>query len=136
MDPFIFHALHGWANTKKNYFSNAKANVLNLEVKSKLIECVVYNHLCRFAYELNPRDLFDPKDNICYYKDKRKKEVDFVMLFDEKFYPFEVKYQATIVNSDFFAFRAFFKAWSRSASMSLTFSIPTAKRMSVSVIPN
>lgn len=108
-DPFIFHALHGWSNNKKDYFTNAKANILNLEMKSKLIESVVYNHLCRFSFWLNPRDLFDPKDNICYYRDKSKKEVDFILLFDEKFYPFEVKYQSSITKSDFFAFKSFNK---------------------------
>lgn len=109
LDPFIFHSLHGWSNVKKDYFANAKSNVLNLEVKSKLIESVVYNHLCRFSYNLNPRDLFDPKDQIFYYEAKNKKEVDFVMLYDEKYYPFEVKYQTTINNSDFFCFKSFKK---------------------------
>jgi len=108
-DPFIFHALHGWSNGKKDYFQNAKANILNLETKSKLVESVVYNHLCRLAFGLNPKDLFDPKDHICYYEDKSKKEVDFVLLFDEKYYPFEVKYQSTINNQDFYAFKSFNK---------------------------
>jgi hypothetical protein len=108
-DPFIFHALHGWANAKKDYFANAKANILDLGMKSKIIEGVVYNHLCRFAYNINPRDLFDPKDVICYYEDKKEKEIDFVMLFDGKQYPFEVKYQATIATQDFFPFKAFNK---------------------------
>jgi len=108
-DPFIFHALHGWANGKKDYFKNAKANILNLEIKSKLVESVVYNHLCRFSFGLNPKDLFDPKDTICYYEAKNKKEVDFVLLFDDKYYPFEVKYQSKINNSDFFGFKSFNK---------------------------
>ncbi len=108
-DPFIFHALHGWANGKKDYFANAKANLLDIGIKSKLVESIVYNHLCRFAYNLNPRDLFDPKNNICYYEDKNEKEVDFVLLYDEKFYPFEVKYQAQIADSDFGGFRSFKK---------------------------
>jgi uncharacterized protein len=108
-DPFIFHALQGWANNKKNYFTNAKSNILDLEMKSKLIEGVVYNHLCRLSFGLNPKDLFDPKDNICYYKNKNKKEVDFVILFDDNFYPFEVKYQSTIRNPDFFPFKSFKK---------------------------
>ncbi len=108
-DPFIFHALHGWANNKKDYFINAKENTLNLETKSKLIESVVYNHLCRLAFWLNPKDLFDPKDSICYYEDKNKKEIDFVLLYDEKYYPFETKYQSTISESDFFAFKSFNK---------------------------
>lgn len=109
LDPFIFHALHGWANNKKDYYENTKTNVLDFEIKSKLIENIVYNHLCRLSFSLNPRDLFDPKDNICYYEDKNKKEVDFVILFDDKFYPFEVKYQSQIVSSDFFGFKAFNK---------------------------
>lgn len=108
-DPFIYHALHGWSNGKKNYFINAKANILNLETKSKLIENIVYSHLCRFAYSLTPRDLFDPKDSVCYYQDNSKTEVDFVLLFDDKPYPLEVKYQNTISNSDFFGFKPFNK---------------------------
>ncbi len=108
-DPFIFHALHGWSHGKKDYYTNAKANLLNLEMKSKLIEGVVYNHLCRLSFSLNPRDLFDPKDTVCYYKDKNKKEVDFVLIHDDNYLPFEVKYQATINSSDFFAFKSFNK---------------------------
>lgn len=108
-DPFMFHALHGWSNGKSDYFANAKSNVLNLGIKSRIVESVVHNHLCRLAYGLNPRDLFDPKDSICYYQDDRKKEVDFVLRFDDAYYPFEVKYQATISNSDFFAFKSFNK---------------------------
>jgi predicted AAA+ superfamily ATPase len=109
LDPFIFHALHGWAYGKKDYFSNTKANLLNTEMKSKLVESVVYNHLCRFAYNLNPRDLFDPKDNLCYYKDNKGKEIDFVILENDKYFPFEVKYQASIANSDFIPFKSFGK---------------------------
>ena len=80
-----------------------------MEIKSRLVESVVYNHLCRLSFCLNPRDLFDPKDNICYYRDKKDKEVDFVMLHDEKMYPFEVKYQSSISPSDFFCFKSFKK---------------------------
>ncbi len=109
LDPFFFHALHGWSNSKTNYFVNAKENVMNLEIKSKIVEGIVYNHLCRLAYGLNPRDLFDPKSTICYYEDKNKKEVDFVMMHNDKCYPFEVKYQATIAHSDFTGFKSFNK---------------------------
>ncbi|MBI2130014.1 hypothetical protein HYU07_07350 [Candidatus Woesearchaeota archaeon] len=35
--------------------------------------------------------------------------MDFVLLFDEKYYPFEVKYRSTISESDFFAFKSFKK---------------------------
>ena len=109
LDPFIFHALHGWSNGKTDYYANSKANTLNLEMKSKLIESIVYSHLCRFAYGLNPRDLFDPKDVLFYYKDKNEKEVDFVLFFDDQYFPFEVKYQAKIADSDFVGFKSFKK---------------------------
>ncbi len=109
LDPFFFHALHGWSNGKTDYFVNAKENLMNLEIKSKIVEGVVYNHLCRLAYGLNPRDLFDPKSTICYYEDKTKKEVDFVMIYDDEYFPFEVKYQAAIANSDFICFKSFNK---------------------------
>ena len=109
LDPFIFHALHGWSNGKKDYYVNAKTTLFDSELKSKLVESVVYGHLCRFAYGLNPRDLFDPKDAICYYEDQKKKEVDFVLLFDDQYFPFEVKYQARIAESDFIGFKSFKK---------------------------
>ena len=107
-DPFIFHALNGWSNGK-NFFTNAKENLLNSEVKSKIVEGVVHDHVCRFAYDLNPRDLFDPKDFVFYYQDKNKKEVDFVLLFEDKYYPFELKYQEKISPSDFSCFKSFNK---------------------------
>ncbi|MCK4808692.1 MAG: ATP-binding protein [Candidatus Aenigmarchaeota archaeon] len=108
-DPFLFHALHGWSNGKTNYFRNIKENLLNLEMKSKLIECIVHNHLCRLSYCLNPRDLFNPKDTVAYYRDNKDKEIDFILSFDDKYYPFEVKYQNAIRNSDFNCFFPFKK---------------------------
>ena len=41
--------------------------------------------------------------------DKNKKEVDFVLLHEEKYFPFEVKYQAQINSPDFFGFKSFNK---------------------------
>lgn len=106
-DPFIFHALSGWSNAEADYFINLKKNVLDLEIKSKIIEGIVQNHLCRLAYSLNPRDLFDPKDHVCYYRDKKGKEIDFLLLTEDKIYPFEVKYQSTIKKSDLSNFKSF-----------------------------
>ncbi len=108
-DPFIYHALNGWVFNKPDYFKNAKSNVFNIETKSKLIESIVHNHLCRFAYGLNPHDLFVPRDNIFYYRDRNEKEIDFLIDFDEKLYPIEVKYQTSISDSDFTLFNQFGK---------------------------
>ncbi len=109
LDPFMFHALHGWVHNKADYFVNAKANIFTSEIRSKLVECIIYNHLCRYAYNLNPRDLYDPKDSIFYYRDHKDKEVDFIVSYNEALYPFEVKYQNEINNEDYFSFRSFNK---------------------------
>ena len=106
LDPFIFHALDGWSNNKKDYFKNSRENILDLDKKSKLIEGIIYNHLVRFSFGLNPRDLFDPKDNIFYYN-SRKLDIKFLLNFDDKYYPFKFKYKPIIENSDFFAFKFF-----------------------------
>ena len=73
----------------KRFVKNAKANTLNPELKSKLIETVIQNHLSRLAYCFNPSDFFDPKEHVFYYKDKNKKEVDFVLKEEEELYPSE-----------------------------------------------
>ena len=108
-DPFIFHALYGWSNNKKSYYENSEGNLLDPSYKSKLVESVMQDHLTRFSYNLNPSDLFDAKESVCYYKTKKGKEIDFVVLFDDENYPFEVKYQSKVVKSDFFCFKSFKK---------------------------
>lgn len=49
----------------------------------------------------------DPKDHVCYYRDKKGKEIDFLLLIEDKIYPFEVKYQSTIKKSDLSNFKSF-----------------------------
>lgn len=104
LDPFIFHALHGWANNTTDYYQNTKVNLLNAQMRSKIMESVVYNHLCLFAYNTNPRDLYDPRDDVFYYRDKKEREVDYIMRHNEQLYPFELKYQNEINSQDFNAF--------------------------------
>lgn len=109
LDPFMFHALHGWVHNKADYFVNAKTNIFDSVIRSKIVESIIYNHLCRFAYNLKPRDLYDPKDSVFYYRDQQEKEIDFVVCYDDIFYPFEVKFQNDINPEDYFGFRAFNK---------------------------
>ncbi len=106
LDPFIFHALHGWASNTTDFYQNTKANLLNAQMRSKIMESVVYNHLCRFAYNINPRDLYDPRDDVFYYRDKKEREVDYIVLHDDILYPFELKYQNEINSQDFNPFFA------------------------------
>jgi len=91
-DPFIFHALRGWVNQAPSY--QEALHYLAGEGKSKLIECVVCDHLIRFAFSLNPTDDFELTRNLMYWKSKQN-EVDFILKFGEDYLPFEVKYSSS-----------------------------------------
>ena len=97
-DPFIFHACRGWVYGKKAFDLSQKF-MSSLEKKSKLVECIVGNHLSRFMFNLYPSSLFDPSNYVFYWKNK-KKELDFAIELDDKFLPIEVKYSDNIQKDD------------------------------------
>jgi len=97
-DPFIFHACRGWVYGKKTFDLSQKF-ISSPEKKSKLVECLVGNHLSRFMFNLYPGSLFDPSNYVFYWKNKRK-ELDFTIELDDKFLPIEVKYSDNIQRND------------------------------------
>lgn len=97
-DPFIFHACRGWVYGKKAFDLSQKFTS-SPEKKSKLVECIVSNHLSRFMFNLYPSSLFDPSNYVFYWKNK-KKELDFAIALDDKFLPIEVKYSDNIQKDD------------------------------------
>jgi len=97
-DPFIFHACRGWVYGRKA-FDLSQTFLSSLENKSKLIECIVSNHLSRFMFNLYPSSLFDPSNYVFYWKNK-KKELDFTIELDGKYLPLEVKYSDNIQKGD------------------------------------
>lgn len=97
-DPFIFHACRGWVYGKRAFDLSQKF-MSSLEKKSKLVECIVGNHLSRFMFNLYPSSLFDPSNYVFYWKNK-KKELDFAIALDDKFLPIEVKYSDNIQKDD------------------------------------
>ena len=101
-DPFIHHAIKNWTQGKTDYYHRSEEMLFNTELKSKLVEMVVGDHLIRLAYNLNPSDVFSHHERIYYWKKKgTDKEIDFVLNQDDSFYPIEVKYQNTINKTDF-----------------------------------
>ena len=86
-------------NPAADYFIESKKMLADPEVKSKLIEQVVCDHLTRLAYSLVPSDIFDPKDLLFY--SALSKEIDFVLKNRESFIVFEVKYQNNINSEDY-----------------------------------
>lgn len=105
-NPFIFHALHNWLfeNTRDPFLTTKEFLEIS-ENKSKLVESIIANHLCRVAYGLRPSDIFDPSDNVYYAKTKKGIEIDFLLKTDNGFHGIEVKYQNTINGEDFIGLR-------------------------------
>jgi len=106
-DPFLMNALDGWSRAAADYFSNAKSNVLDVVFKSRMVESIAHSHLCKLAYRLNPQDHFDPKMVVTYYRDKKNREIDFLLLEKNEEFPFEVKYQGSVSKADFRNFYSF-----------------------------
>lgn len=96
-DPFIFHTLRAWVKQTR-YFDEAVHFNEGDEV-SKLVECVVGDHLTRLAYTLHPLDGFDASNHVFYWKDSRG-ELDFVLRYGEDYMPFEVKYTSSVGRGD------------------------------------
>jgi hypothetical protein len=86
-------------NPAANYFIESKKMLDDTEIKSKLIEQVVCDHLIRLAYSTFPSDIFDPKDLLFY--SGSNKEIDFVLKNQGSFAAFEVKYQNSINSGDY-----------------------------------
>lgn len=97
-DPFIFHACRSWVYGKDG-FKASQEFLSKTENRSKLVECVVSNHLSRFMFSQHPSSLFDPSNYVFYWKNK-KREIDFVMELDGKLLPIEVKYSDNIQRDD------------------------------------
>jgi predicted AAA+ superfamily ATPase len=97
-DPFIFHACRAWTYGRSAFDFSQKFLSVS-EDKSKLVECLVGNHLSRFMFNLAPSTLYDPS-NYVYYWSNDKREVDFAIDLDGKFIPIEVKYSDNIQKDD------------------------------------
>jgi predicted AAA+ superfamily ATPase len=106
-DPFIFHAIRGWVYGKRA-FDFGNDYLTSNENKSKLVECIVSNHLSRFMYKVNPSSLFDPSNFVFYWKGK-KREVDFVIDIGNKYLPIEVKYSNNVQRDDANGIKDFIK---------------------------
>ena len=106
-DPFIFHACRSWVYGKDG-FEESQEFLSKTENRSKLIECVVANHISRFMFNLHPSSLFDPSNYVFYWTNKSK-EVDFVIELGERFLPIEVKYSDNIGKDDAKGIKHFIK---------------------------
>ena len=102
-DPFIFHSLRAWVMGLTDYFNSSLLYLGNPEIKGKLVESVVGNHLVRLMYNIYPSDVFTLHEHVFYWRKKGGKiEVDFVLKSGKNdLFPVELKYQNQIQNSDY-----------------------------------
>jgi predicted AAA+ superfamily ATPase len=98
-DPFIFHAMRGWASSIPSYIGSLEF-IGNPETCSKLVESVVCNHLIRLAFNLSPSSDYEYANKVFYWQGKAHGEVDFVVKMDGKYLPVEVKYQSDLRKDD------------------------------------
>lgn len=98
-DPFIFHALRGWASSIPPYISSLEF-IGDAETCSKLVESVVCNHLIRLAFNLSPSSDYEYTNKVFYWKSKLHREVDFAVKIDGRYLPIEVKYQSDVRKDD------------------------------------
>lgn len=105
-NPFMYHALNNWVNNPtSDAYKDSENYLKNPEIKSKLIESLIANHLARAAYNFKPSDLFNSSDYLFYAKTKKGKEIDFILKTPLGLRPIEVKYQNQINSEDFIGIR-------------------------------
>jgi len=98
-DPFIFHALRAWSMGRDPY--KESMNFLSEPEKvSKLVECVMANHLVRLLFSYHPSSLFDYTNLLFHWEGSNQKQLDFAARIRDKYLPIEVKYQNAITGDD------------------------------------
>jgi len=93
VDPFYLHLFNGWTGATR-FLDTAELYLEDELKKSKLIEGVIGSHLVRWAFILSPKkQIFEPSNHVFYWRDEKKKEVDFILNDGIKNeLPIEVKY--------------------------------------------
>ncbi|MHA1331165.1 MAG: DUF4143 domain-containing protein, partial [Candidatus Hodarchaeales archaeon] len=95
-DPFIFHSLRSWVNGEENPLSSSLAYIRDVEKLSLLMEDIVASHLLRWIYNYYQSPLIEPNKLLFFWRNKKDKEVDFILKLDNHYYPIEVKYRNKI----------------------------------------
>jgi len=86
-DPFLFHALKAWALGRDPY--RDCINFLSESDRiSKLVECVVADHLVRLLFSYQPSAQFDYSNHLFHW-DNSKRQLDFVVRMDTDYLPIE-----------------------------------------------
>lgn len=119
-DAFFMHALHGWIK-QKDPFELSNKYIKDPQNQSRLLECIVADHMIRLAFGLTSRKItFDYHNSIFYWMGKNDREVDFIIKTDDEPIPIELKYQNQIKRDDYYSLIDFKKVTKVKHSILLT----------------
>lgn len=118
-DPFIFHALRGWAFSRP-YYESSLEFLGEQQDYSKLVQSVVCNHLIRLAFSFSPRSDYEYVNKVTYWESNLKRELDFAVKLDSTFLPVEVKCQSNFKRGDFLGLHGFIKSGSSYSGIVIT----------------
>ncbi len=100
-DPFYLHMFNSWFSTN-NPFEISEKFLSEKINQGKMAESIVSTHLIMLAFSLAQNKLaFDYFDNVFFWKDRKGREVDFVLYTENDFeMPIEVKYRNRVDNRE------------------------------------
>ena len=78
-DPFMFHAVRGWALGYQDPFNAAQEFLADPAKRGLLLEAIVADHLARLAFATHPTSVFDAYERVLFWRSKKGWEVDFVL---------------------------------------------------------
>lgn len=118
-DPFIFHALRGWAFSRP-YYESSLEFLGEQKDYTRLVQSVVCNHLIRLAFSFSPRSDYEYVNKVTYWESNFKRELDFAVKLDSAFLPVEVKCQSDFKRGDFLGLYGFIKSGSSYSGILVT----------------
>lgn len=125
-DPFLFHALSAWSLGRDPYRETLRF-LSEPDKKSKLVECVVADHLVRLLFSYQPSAQFDYTRHLFHWQSNRR-QLDFAIRMDLNYLPIEVKYQSRLNAEDFQPVLDFQKGGKSTRGLLLTKDILQEKR--------
>lgn len=97
-DPFMFHAIRGWALGLAHPYDSSVEYVSNPRTRGLLLEAVAGDHLARVAFASGPASVFDAYEHVMFWRARKGWEVDFVLRAGPK--PMAFQITATRPDSD------------------------------------
>ncbi len=121
VDPFYFHLFRGWLSTK-NSFELSEQFLEDNKNESQLVEGVIGDHLIRWAFAISKKkQTFEPVSHVFYWRNDKKKEVDFILYDGDKLQlPLEVKFQEKVYGKKLAGFYSFLDTTKQKSGIVIT----------------